>query len=148
MILSTVSLQSPGLPPTTGFNPFDMPGFIALLLMLYNLLLWHYLPHLQHSVIRTFSNNCSLIASSLRSYCLNLHGPLQFSTIIPCLPCTILSCTCSARDGFSVNSPDPKGPYYLGKNCNDLWQGPILDQPALIPIITPQLNFLEYLAET
>jgi hypothetical protein len=37
------------------------------------------------------------------------------------------------------------GPYYIGLNFNDPRQGPILDGPILIPIITLQLNCLKYL---
>jgi hypothetical protein len=65
---STASLQSSGLSHTTCFNPFSTSGFIALLLVLHYLLLWHQLLHLYPPVIRILTNDCFLIAPLLRSY--------------------------------------------------------------------------------
>jgi hypothetical protein len=71
MILITASLQSRNLPLTTCSIQSLRLNPLHHLLVLHNLLLWHHLPQLHHSVIKTFSDDCSLIASSLRSYCLS-----------------------------------------------------------------------------
>ncbi|KAK2450300.1 hypothetical protein QL285_009426 [Trifolium repens] len=49
---------------------------------------------------------------------------------------------------FQRKQSSSKESVLLKKSWNDSWQGPILDRPALIPIITPQLKYLEYLVKT
>jgi hypothetical protein len=113
MILSTASLQSPGLPHTTGSNPFAMPGFFASLAGVTKLTPLAPIATAPSSGYKNFHQRLILNCTSTTILLLDLHGPLRFSTIILCLPCTILSCTGSERDGFSVNSPDPKGSIIL-----------------------------------
>jgi hypothetical protein len=84
------------------------------LLVLHHLHLQHWLLQLQYSVLRIFVHNCFWIHTSTALLLLDLLGPLWFSTVVPCLPYTILSWSGSARVDFSVKGPDIEGSVLLG----------------------------------
>ncbi|PNX66434.1 hypothetical protein L195_g055093 [Trifolium pratense] len=107
-------LSSPDMPLTTGTKTRTVSKFYAPLVgatVLTQAALIAAVPPLDSKDLGSYS--FVRVCTSTPFLLLDLLGPLRFSTVIPCISRTILSCTGSTRDDFSVNSPDSKGSVLL-----------------------------------
>ncbi|KAK2416742.1 hypothetical protein QL285_039112 [Trifolium repens] len=90
-IPSAASLQPPGLLLATGFNPLSTSKFFAQPASVTHLTPVAPFATTPSSTYKNFLQRRLLDSASSTILLLEFQSPLQFSTIIPCLPYTILS---------------------------------------------------------